>query len=172
MPIKVYLEKAYDIVKWDFVEVVVRRISFSKSLIKLIISYIQLIELYILWNEESWKKLNQWGVWNKGILFPLISSSFCIEILGKRIEKAISEKRWKGFKASRSGQIVSHIFFVDDLFLFGEASMDHASLMAKIMQEFCDIGGQKVNPHESRLYVSKNTHMLWQPLRLPVLIYL
>lgn len=34
---------------------------------------------------------------------------------------------------------VSHLFFTDDLLLFGEASVEHTRVMEAILQEFCAV---------------------------------
>lgn len=47
-------------------------------------------------------------------------------------------------------------FFVDDLFLFGEASETQAVVMENILQRFCAYSRQKVNMHKSKLFVSGN----------------
>lgn len=46
----------------------------------------------------------------------------------------------------KKGPEVSHIFFVDDLLLFGEASFSQARLMEHILAEFCRISGAAYQP--------------------------
>lgn len=45
----------------------------------------------------------------------------CMELLGQKITKVICKDRWKPVRASRGGSCISHVFFSDDLILFGEA---------------------------------------------------
>lgn len=54
--------------------------------------------------------------------------------------------------------MISHLFFTDDLFLFGEASEGQASIVEDILKKFCGIPGQKENVQKSKLYVSQNTY--------------
>lgn len=51
---------------------------------------------------------------------------------------------------------VSHIPFVDDLFLFGEAFESQAGFMDAILRRFSAHSGQKINVGKSKLFVSKN----------------
>lgn len=78
-----------------------------------------------------------------------------MEFLG-HLNKAVGEGSWRPTKASRNYQGISHIFFADDLFLFGEASIEQARAIAKVMEVFCIASGQKVNIQKSKLFASKN----------------
>lgn len=69
----------------------------------------------------------------------------------------MDSKQWKAIKLSRSGPPISHLFFADDLILFGEARNSQAYVMKNILKAFCSISGQKVNVAKSKLLVSKNT---------------
>ena len=46
----------------------------------------------------------------------------CIDRLSHLIDIAASEGLWKPFKLGRDGPKISHLLFVDDMILFGEAS--------------------------------------------------
>ena len=47
-----------------------------------------------------------------------------MEKLGHLIQSAVEEGRWKPIKLARSSPLLSHLFFADDLILFGKASLD------------------------------------------------
>lgn len=52
---------------------------------------------------------------------------------------------------------MSHIFFADDLLLFGEASFSQACKMEFLLAELCGIFGQRVNLDKPRLWFSPDT---------------
>lgn len=60
-------------------------------------------------------------------------------------------------KTSRNGTPISHLLFVDDLLLFGEASVHQAKCMEKVLSSFCNISGQRVNLAKSIIWYSSNT---------------
>lgn len=56
---------------------------------------------------------------------------------------------------SRNGPVLSHLFFADDMILFGEASERQIRLMLNCLNDFCLASGQKINYHKSNLFCSK-----------------
>ena len=54
------------------------------------------------------------------------------------------------------GAPISHMFFVDDLVLFTEASVEHVVLLELVFQTFCDSSRQKISKEKSVIYVSHN----------------
>lgn len=74
------------------------------------------------------------------------------------IEKEVQDQNWKPIKLSRDGPPVSHLFFADDLLLFGEASAGQISTMLKCLRVFCEALGQKVLASKSRMLFSRNVH--------------
>lgn len=59
----------------------------------------------------------------------------------------------------------SHVFFVDDLVLFGEASLENAATMKNIHGQFCAYSSHKMNSGKSKVYFSANTKAtVWRML--------
>lgn len=52
---------------------------------------------------------------------------------------------------------MSHLFFADDLMLFGEASLENMVAMKVILDEFFLFSGHKVNSRKFQLYFSTKT---------------
>lgn len=44
----------------------------------------------------------------------------CMEVLSYSIPQSVGANHWKPFKVARNCPGISHVFFVVDLFLFGE----------------------------------------------------
>lgn len=66
-----------------------------------------------------------------------------MEVLGYAIQGAVRDGKWKGAMAVRGAPKVSHLFFANDLLLFGEATVQQAANMEKILQDFCIATRQK-----------------------------
>lgn len=83
----------------------------------------------------------------------------CMKALGQSITWAVEVKAWKPVRIARNGPMVSHIFFADDLLLFGKTSFSQARTMEYILAQFCGISGQRMNRGKSRIWFSPNTPM-------------
>ena len=65
-------------------------------------------------------------------------------------------------KLNKIGPDLSHLFFVDDLLLFTEASMEQASVIQQCLDDFCDVSRQKVNKDKTRIFFLEEI----QPFRI------
>ena len=59
-------------------------------------------------------------------------------------------------KTSRTGPMITHIMFADDLLLCAEATPLQGQIVRSIMAEFCGISGQKINMDKSKFFYSQN----------------
>lgn len=111
----------------------------------------------VLWNGKRLQNFQpQRGLRQGDPLSPYLFV-LCLEVLGQRTSRAVEEKEWQPIKASKGGPLVSHLFFANDLLLFGTASNQQAIDMEKILLRFCQISRQKVNNQKSSLWFSLNT---------------
>lgn len=117
MASKVYLEKAYDRVIWDFLEETLVKFNFPKK-VKLILSCVSGAKMKVLWNGEMTDVFSAQRGLRQGD--PLSSYLFVLYLkrLGRLIEKVVSEKVWKPIVLRKGGIGIFHLFFVDDLFFF------------------------------------------------------
>jgi len=57
----------------------------------------------------------------------------CMERLGYMIKDAVDKGDWEPITLSRNGPKLSHLFFVDDAFLFTKAKLSQMRVMPKIL---------------------------------------
>ncbi|KAL5743522.1 hypothetical protein ACOSQ2_026638 [Xanthoceras sorbifolium] len=78
---------------------------------------------------------------------PLSSYIFvlCMKKLFLIIFENVKNKGWRPVKVSRGGLGITHLFFADNLVLFGEANATQAEIMRSCMDDFCGAPRQQVS---------------------------
>lgn len=92
MAIKIDLEKAYDMVRWDFVEALLITAGIPSHLTKVIMNAITLSFIQVLWNGEPTQKFKQVRGIHQGCPLSLYLFVLCIEWLGHRFHGSILAK--------------------------------------------------------------------------------
>lgn len=102
------------------------RSAFNSSLSSLIKFSTLFASLSALWNRERLECFTlSRGLRQRDPLSPYLFIFF-MESLSLSITQSVSGKSWHPFKAPRNSLGNSHLFFADDLLLFGEASFSQA----------------------------------------------
>lgn len=132
------------------------RVNLPADLIDIIMSCVSIVLTLILVNGEALDPIYP----SRGIRQgdPLSSYLFilCMDFLGQLIQEKCVAKMWQTVKTSQSGPAFSHLFFVDDLVLFGKVDWMNCSTIRDVLDEFCSMSGQSVSITKSRVYFSPN----------------
>ena len=151
MVVKIDLEKAYDRLEWLFIKMVLEHFGFSESMISLIMSYVYTSTTALLFNGS---KLDSFppsrGIRQGDPISPYLFL-LCKEFLGAQITSMCEDKRWDKVRASRSGPSFSHVLFADDLMLFAKADYKNCEAIIEVLDNFCNLAGQKVNTTKSKI---------------------
>lgn len=156
MLLKLDLEKAYDRIRWDFLEDTLMAAGLSARWIRWIMQCVLGPSMSVLWNgerTEAFKPLR--GLRQGDPLSPYLFV-LCMERLCHLIESAVKNKKWKPINLSRGGPKLSHICFADDLILFAEASVAQIRVIRGVLEKFCLASGQKVSLEKSKIFFSEN----------------
>lgn len=158
MLLKLDLEKAYDRIRWDFLEDTLQAAKLPEIWIQWIMQCVINPEMSLLWNGERTEAfMPQRGLRQGDPLSPYLFV-LCMERLCHQIELAVAEKEWKPIKLSRGGPSLSHVCFADDLILFAEASVSQIRVIRRVLEKFCGASGQKVSLEKSLIFFSENVH--------------
>lgn len=156
LAIKVDLEKAFDKLSWAFIQDTLEDVGFPPTIINLIMHCITTPTMQLLWNGQPSPTFKpSRGVRQGDPISPYIFV-LCMERLSQAIAKAVSNDRWETIKLGRRGPPLSHLFFADDLVLFGSTTQRQLQLIEDILAEFCAASGQVVNLSKTRIYLSRN----------------
>ncbi|XP_031091113.1 uncharacterized protein LOC115996111 [Ipomoea triloba] len=130
MVIKIDLEKAYDRLSWQFIRETLEEVGFRTDWIQKVMQCIETAKLSVLWDGElsvlwdgeqlDWIKPKR-GIRQGDPISPYIFV-LCMERLSHIIKEATINETCRGIKISRYGPTLTHLFFVDDMVLFAEAT--------------------------------------------------
>lgn len=151
MLLKLDLEKAYDRIRWDFLEETIKAAGLSEGWVRRIMECVKGPSMSILWNgEKTAPFMPERGLRQGDPLSPYLFV-LCIERLCHLIEVSVGKREWKPIGISRGGPKLSHICFADDLILFAEASVAQVRVIRRVLDRFCIASGQKVNLEKSKI---------------------
>lgn len=123
MGIKVDLEKAYDLLNWDYIRYVLLKFGFDERWVRLVIECLTSTSVSILINGVSHGYFYpSRGIRQGDPLSPYIFI-LCMEPLIRHLNLlAINSKNHVGILSSPRGFRVSNLVFADDCFLFAKAT--------------------------------------------------
>lgn len=151
--IKIDLEKAYDRVRWEFLEDIVRAAHFLDSLVRVIMNCQSLGKTKLLWNGGVVGEFQATrGVRQGDPLSPYLFV-LCMEILTHLIQAIVDAGLWRPVRVG--GVPLSHFFFTEDLILFAKADLDPVAIIKSCLNLFCEASGERVNYAKSSIMVGK-----------------
>ena len=119
---KIDLAKAYDRIQWDFIKEVLNEVGIEGKINRLIMSCISSVQFKVIVNGEATDSFRPMSGIRQGDPLSPYLFVLCMEKLSHLINQKLVEGSWKPVKTSRNGPVISHLFFTDDLILFGQAS--------------------------------------------------
>lgn len=152
MAIKIDLEKAYDWVRWDFIDASLWAAGIPTFFHNVIVSAISTSTMQVLWNGVPMPKFRLAKGIRQGCPFSSQLFGLCMEWPGHSINLALSCGDWRPIRLSRLGPNLSYIFFTNDLVIFCKAD---GRLLKEILHNFYEISRHKVNPRKTNMFFSK-----------------
>jgi len=126
MAIKIDLEKAYDRIRWPFIRETLQEAQLPRDMVEVIMNCVTTTSIKMLWHGTPMKVFQPTRGIRQGEPLSPYLFVLCMERFGHIIAYALREGVWRPIFASRGGPPLSHLFFADDLILFGEATLEQA----------------------------------------------
>lgn len=154
--LKIDLEKAYDKISWKFLLDTLIFFNVNPAWTALIMNCVSSVKTSIHWNGEKLEDFSPGRGLRQGDPLSPYLFVLCMERLSILIEEKCTNGNWKGLKVSRDSTNLTHLFFADDLILFGQANLSTCKDIMEALTEFCKLSGQTMNLSKSKMFVSPN----------------
>ncbi|XP_010436509.1 PREDICTED: uncharacterized protein LOC104720274 [Camelina sativa] len=137
------MSKAYDRVKWDFLEAVMVKMGFDRKWISWIMWCVSSVSYQVLLNGQPRGLIKpQRGLRQGDPLSPYLFI-ICTEVLIANIKKAERESRITSIKLARDCPTVSHLLFADDSLFFCRAKTAECTTVMEIIRNYGEASGQE-----------------------------
>lgn len=145
MAVKLDMSKAYDRFEWSFIEEIMIRMGFDLNWVRATMKCVSTVSYSVVINGHNGVKFSPTRGLRQGDRLSPFLFLLCGEGLSSLLKQATKRGTLKGVRFSRNGPEVSHLLFVEDCILFGEATSRGANIFKDILDEYKIQSGQCVN---------------------------
>jgi hypothetical protein len=150
--VKLDMMKAYDRVKWIFLEKMLLKLGFAEGWVKMVMRCITSARFSVKLNGGlSEIFLPSHGL-RQGDPISLYLFLFCVEGFSALLKQAQESNLLNGVKFGAQGPHVTHLLFADDSVVFLEATKESLQTLKSVLQNYELSSGQKVNLNESSIF--------------------
>ncbi len=154
---KLDMSKAYEIVEWTYLEAMMRKMGFDEDWIKLMMHCVSSVSYSVARDSTTVGPI----VPSRGLRQGDPLSPYLFLLCAKGLSVLIRNMKRSGFlhgaRVVNGAPVVSHLFFVDDCFLFFQANTEEARIIKSILAIYGAASGQRVNFNKSSISFSGNT---------------
>ncbi|RVW21770.1 LINE-1 retrotransposable element ORF2 protein [Vitis vinifera] len=149
---KIDFEKAYDHVRWDFLDQVLEKKGFSPKWRKWMNGCLSSVSYAVLVNgsAKGWVKASR-GLRQGDPLSPFLFT-LVADVLSRMLVRAEERNMLEGFRVGRNRTRVSHLQFADDTIFFSNTREEDLQTLKSLLLAFGHISGLKVNLDKSNIY--------------------
>ncbi|KAJ4763344.1 RNA-directed DNA polymerase (reverse transcriptase)-related family protein [Rhynchospora pubera] len=155
--LKADITKAFDKLSWKFLEKTCEWINMPDKITKMMLSAYRRAQVTIHINGSGDGYIIPRRGLRQGCPMSPYAFIMVMEMLTRRLKKAMAQARVEGVKLAASAQTLTHMIYADDLVLLGQANETELRELRSILDEFGDASGLIVNPSKSKLWFTKAT---------------
>ena len=154
MAIKLDINKAYDRVEWVFLWEIMLKLGFNDWWVHLATETVHTATYSMLINGEPKGYITpSHGIKQGDPLSPYLFL-LCVEGLSSLIRKAVERQQVCGILSCTDRVCISHLLFVDDSFIFYQATLEESQHLLEILRRYEAASGQAINRQNTSIFFS------------------
>ncbi|XP_038987981.1 uncharacterized protein LOC120112503 [Phoenix dactylifera] len=159
MGIKLDMERAYDMMRWDFVQQSLQGFGFPEAWIRWVMGCIRAPSFAILVNGSPSRYFESSGGLRQGCPLSPLLFIICADALSRALRHAVSTQEMEVYRPVAEATPISHLLFADDCLLLARATRQAALIIWRIFRDYCSMSGQRVNLSKSAIIFSPKTKL-------------
>ena len=157
--LKLDISKAYDRVKWAFLEKIMYNLGFPEAWIERVMSCVSTLSFSIRINGKAYGNIIPTTGLRQGDPLLLYLFLLCAKRFTTLLTRAKEEGRLHGVSLCRRAPRITHLLFDDDSLLFCQANQEEVQCITDTLQLYAASSGQCINFEKSSVYFSSNTEV-------------
>jgi hypothetical protein len=155
--LKLDISKAFDSVSWSYLEAILTKMGFHAKWISWMMMCITSVEYHVILNGDRIGPITPQRGLRQGCPLSPYLYNLCAEGLSSIIKNYELHGKLHGSRVCRTAPRVSHLLFVDDSFLFCNATILETQSLKEILSYYELASGQGINYGKSAIAFSANT---------------
>lgn len=154
--LKLNMSKAYDRVEWPLLRAIMLKLGFVERWVKLIMHCISIVQYFVLNQGDKIGPIVPKRGLHQGDPFSpylFLLAAECFSALLRDFER---KGKMRGISVARSAPTISHLFFVNDSYIFFKANLTESVNLKNLLNQYATASGQIINFNISSICFSGN----------------
>ncbi|PKU59777.1 Putative ribonuclease H protein [Dendrobium catenatum] len=152
MAFKLDMEQAYDSMGWATLDQILKWYGFPCMFSKLLMDCVVGVRFSIIINGRYYEWIDAHSGFRQGCPLSPYLFIMCFQLFSNSIGQ---KGQYLGIRVSHRGPRITHLLYADDVLLFSHVSIYLAKSLKKIVQDFCNWTGQRINVNKSQILFGK-----------------
>ncbi|XP_038972041.1 uncharacterized protein LOC120104629 [Phoenix dactylifera] len=157
MAVKLDMERAYDRIRWDFLRCALESFGFHQIWIDWVLGCVQGPSFSILVNGTPSPFFRATMGLRQGCPLSPYLFIICSDVLSRWLHVACEDQGLAAYSPAPGARPISHLLFADDCLLLARARASDACTFQRVLTEYCEAFGQRINLQKSAIFFSPST---------------